>query len=908
MKKACLLLLCFAALQAFAATTLPPLKIEPYSLPNGLTVFLYEDHATPIVSVNINYMVGSKNEKIGKTGFAHLFEHMMFQGSKHFNDDFFKPLQDVGGEVNGATNQDRTRYYEVVPSNYLERALWLESDRMGFLLDAMTQERLDNQRSVVKNEKRQNYDDAPYGKVYGEILKTLYPPDHPYSWTTIGSHEDLDHASLDDVKDFFKTYYTPSNAVLTIAGDFNPAEAKKLIEKYFASIPAGPPVLRLASWVPAIEGIKREVMQDRVQLARLYLMWPTIPQYAAGDAELDLFAKAFGQGKTSRLYQKLVKEKGLVSEISASHDSGQLAGSFQITATALPGKSLQDIEKAVLDEMKAALEKGITKEELEQGQNTYAADFIRGLERVGGFRSISDQIGSYYHYLGRPDAFQWDLDRYQTATQESVLAAARAYLNPRTNYGAIEVYPYGNFKTGAEKVDRDKMPGKSGELALKLPEPKEFTLENGMKVITLPYSELPVASMRLILPVGAYADPKDAPGRASFTAGMLTEGTTTRSAEAITSTLDFLGSTLSVNAGPDGTTMRASALLDKLPETLNLMADVLTHPSFPDKELAIQKKRRASDFMRRQDSVYNIAGATLTKNLYAGHPYGHLDIGTPQSVEKTTAKDLADFHKTYYQPQIATLIFVGNKTPEELKTLLQPFAKAWPKGSLKTPAVPATSAPKEKHLYFVDKPGAAQSLVSVAILGLERTNPDYVPALVFNHLYGGYFGSRLNMNLREEHGYTYGARSQVTALRVKGAWSAGAPVQKDSTAESIAEILKEIQGLLGAKPVTQEEFDKVKGNMVQSQPARYETPEDLASRMEDIALYGLPLDTLNKDYQALLKVTPADVMKIGKKYYQDAKLQVVVVGDKEKVFDKVKALNLGPAVFCDKLGNVIEAK
>ena len=907
MKKAFVLLLLCLSLQALAIT-LPPLKMETYSLPNGMMVCLYEDHSTPIVGVNINYFVGSKNEKPGRTGFAHLFEHMMFQGSKNFPDDYFKPLESVGAFVNGATSQDRTRYMEIVPSNYLERALWLESDRMGFLLDAMTAEKLKNQISVVSNEKRQNYDDAPYGKAYGEILRTLYPPEHPYSWTTIGAIPDLEAATLDDVKDFFRSYYTPNNSILTIAGDFKPAEAKALVEKYFGPIPPGPPVTRIASWTPAINGVKRTVMQDRVQLARITLLWPSMPFYQPGDAELDLFAKAFGQGKSSRLYQKLVKEKGLASDVAAYQNSGQIAGSFQVQVTALPGKSLQEIEAAVLAELKAALAQGITPAEMEQGQNTIAAGFVRSLENVGGFGGISDQIGAYVHYLDKPDMFQWDLDRYQNATLAGVMETARRVLNPDTNYGAVEVYPFGAYKAEAETADRATMPGPQGDLKLEIPKPAEFTLANGLRVITLPYSELPVTALHLVLPSGVWNDPADKPGLASLTGSMLMEGTRTRSAEAIADRLDFLGSTLGVQTGTDGAFVRASSLNDKLPETLELMFDVVLNPAFPEKELGILKKRRASDFMRRQDSLQQIAGATLTKNFYAGHPYGHLDIGTPESVEKMTAADLASFHKKFFQPQAATLIVVGGRSVDELKKLLDPFVKAWPKGDLALKPVAPTVAPKAPKVFFVDKPGAAQSVVSVAVQGLDRTSPDYAAATVLNHIYGGYFGSRLNMNLREDKGYTYGARSRFGAMAARGYWSAGAPVQGTATADSVKEIFNEIKGLAGAKPFEAKEFETVKSNLVQSLPQDLETPTDLAVGMEDVALYKLPLDTLTRDYAALQKVTVSDVQKAAGKYFKDANAAVVVVGDKAKVLDGVKALNLGDIVFCDKLGNPIQAQ
>ncbi|MEJ2367096.1 MAG: pitrilysin family protein [Acidobacteriota bacterium] len=464
---------------------LPKVPYELYRLSNGWTVILADDHSVPIVAVNVNYQVGSKNETPGKTGFAHLFEHMMFQGSKNYNNDYFKPLREAGAFVNGGTNTDRTRYLETVPSAYLERALWLEADRMGFLLDALTQKRLSNQISVVQNERRQRYENAPYGLVREKMMAVLYPPNHPYHWTTIGSMADLQGASMDDVRQFFKTYYAPNNASLCIVGDFDPAAAKKMVEKYFGAIPPGPPVSRLGEWVPSLPGEVTIEMQDRVQLPRTYVAWHTPPWYAADDAALDVFGRILGGAKTSRLYKELVYKRQIAQQAAAFNDASQIAGLFEIIVTPRPGQDAKKVEQAAFDVLNRTLKEGVTQDELDRAVTAITAQYVRSMQSVGGFFSLSDRMNSYYHYRGKPDSFRWDLQRYLDLTVDQVNAAARRYING--NRLIARVTPAGETAPGSSAAatgfDRSVMPGKGTQAAFALPERERFTLTNGLKVI-----------------------------------------------------------------------------------------------------------------------------------------------------------------------------------------------------------------------------------------------------------------------------------------------------------------------------------------------------------------------------------------------------------------------------------------
>ena len=874
--------------------------IETYRLKNGLTVFLLEDHTLPIVAVDVNYNVGSKNEVRGKTGFAHLFEHIMFQGSKHFNDDYFKALQDIGGEVNGATNQDRTRYYEIVPSNYLERALWLESDRMGYLLDALTEERLKNQISVVINEYRQNYENRPYGMVYFELLKAIYPPNHPYSWPTIGYPEDIQSATLNDVIEFFKTYYAVNNATIAIVGDIDKEETKRLVEKYFGSFKPAKPVRFISRWSPRLTENKRIVMKDRVNLPKIYIVFPTTGVFEKYDAELDIIAKVLGENENSRLYKSLVKNKRLASDVSAFQSSSQIAGYFSISATLYPDKDINEAKEAIIKEVEGIIKEGITKSELEQAKNYFKADFIRSLKRIGGFGGIADRINFYYQMTGNPDMFQYDLDRYISATLKSVKEAANEYLiRP---YAEIIVLPEGNLTSLNIDFDRSRMPEEKKEKDFEFESVTKKNTSFGSELYIMPYKKLPLSKLTILIPAGAYLD-KNRPGIANFTASMLTTGTKRYTAEEIQSLLDMLGSTLDSYAEPDYTVITTSFLNENAEKTIELVADILTNPSFKQEEIEILRSRLSNNLLSLQDQMSFIANASLVKQYFANHPYGHLSIGDMEFIKSVNRKEVVDYYKTYYSLEGSKIIYTGGLKESEIENLLMKYLSGWKGNSKSRVDLPGQPVPPEGlKIYFVDRPLSTQSFITFAFNGIMKTDPDYESGYITNTIFGGYFLSRLNMRLREEKGFTYGARSGFRLYKNASIWVATTSVQADSTIDTIKETMNVINEMKRPDSLNEDEINKAKGYVVKKFPIDYETIDSIHSKVTEIAEYDLPLDSITKEYKKLKGISKEDIVKIINRYFNTDNITIIVVGDKKRVFEGLKNISKD-VIELDRLGN-----
>ncbi len=863
--------------------------IETYRLKNGLTVFLLEDHSLPIVAVDVNYNVGSKNEVRGKTGFAHLFEHIMFQGSKHFNDDYFKALQDIGGEVNGATNQDRTRYYEIVPSNYLERALWLESDRMGYLLDSLTEERLKNQISVVINEYRQNYENKPYGMVYSETLKLLFPPHHPYSWPTIGIPEDIAGATLEDVKNFFMTYYSVNNATIAIAGDINREETKKLVEKYFGSFKPAKPIKFISKWTPNLNENKSLVMRENVSLPKIHISFPTTAVFEEYDAELDIIAKVLGANENSRLYKSLVKNRKIASDISAYQSSNQIAGYFTIVATLYPDKNVGEARELIMSEVKSLIKDGITRDELEQAKNYFKSDFIRSLKRLGGFGGITDRMNYYYQMLGNPDMFEYDLNRYMKASLTSVKAAAKKFLSQY--YAEIVVLPEKNLTYSKEELDRSKMPSEKQGKEIKFPEAAKTTVSTGGDLFIMPYTRLPLSYLSIILPVGSSADGKRE-GIANFTANAMLTGTRNLTNEEIQSKLDMLGSTISVNVDADTTTILATFINDKADETLKLLSDILFNPSFDKKEIEILKSRYQNTLLRMTDQLPFIASAAVIKQYFKDHPYGHLTIGNMEFLKTVEREEIIGFYNNHIITAKARFIYSGSFKEEKIKGLVEKYLKGF-KAAEKSgmPDIKRQEKPKGIRIFFANKQNSTQSHIMFAFRGIMRTDSHFESAYITNTIFGGYFLSRLNMRLREEKGFTYGARSNIRFYTNDSLWTISTSVQSDATKETIRETLNVITEMKKGETLSDDELNKAKGYVVKRFPIEYETIDNLHSKLSSIAVFNLPCDSINTEYNRLKTITKADVMKVVSEYFSTENLIIVVAGDKNKVFESLKEIS-----------------
>ncbi len=888
------MLMVIGAGAARATREIPEIAFEKYRLANGLEVILHVDRSLPVVTVNVWYHVGSQNEKAGRTGFAHLFEHLMFEGSQHIP-DFDAPMERVGGSNNGSTSNDRTNYWENLPSHHLELGLWLEADRMGFLLPAMTQEKLDTQRGVVQNEKRQGVDNQPYGRAEELLMQLLYPSDHPYSWAVIGSLEDLSAATMDDVKEFFRQYYTPNNASLCIAGDFDPAVAKRMVDKHFASLPPGPPVSRLVRWMPELRSEKRAVVQDKIELSRLYMAWHTPARYAAGDAGFDLLADILADGKTSRLYRALVYEQEIAQDIAAFQNSRSLGSTFLIVATLRAGRELAELEAVVDAELKKIFEGDITGEELIQAQANREASFIRQLEQVGGFGGKADMLNRYNVFLGDPGRFQWDLDRYAQVTPAEIRALARRYLK-RDQRAVLCFVPQGDPTSRQEGLDRTREPLPLPETAFVPPRIQAATLSNGAGLFLVEDHDLPLLQVSLVLRSGWAADPSGRPGTAALTADMLDEGTQSRPAMAIAGDIRSLGAFLSTESSFDSSEISLNVLKSRLSRGLELMADVVLHPTFPEEELARLKKLYLGRIHQEARQPFVTALKLFFRLLYGEeHPYAqpYTGSGTVASLEAISRADLERFYRRHYAPDNAAFVVVGDMTLTEARSALERIFAAWPRRKVEAPTVPPPTPPDALRIYLMDKPGAAQSALVAGNLALARNHPDFTACEVVNNALGGMFTSRLNANLREEKAFTYGARSFFFGTREPGPFVCYTQVETRHTGASVVEIVKELRDIADTRPLAGAELEASRDNLIKSFPQNFESLSAVAMQVDEIYSYDLSLDSW-ADYAARVrKVDEGVALQAARKYVRADALLIVIVGDRDKIEPDLLGLNLG---------------
>jgi zinc protease len=915
---------------------LPPIKYTEFTLKNGLRVILHEDHSTPIVAVNVWYHVGSKNETEGRTGFAHLFEHMMFQGSKNWNSDYFKPLDAAGANVNGSTNTDRTNYYEVVPSNFLELALFLEADRMGGLLDAMTQEKLDNQRDVVKNERRQRYDNQPYGTANEKIMKLIYPANHPYNWTTIGSLDDLTAASQDDVKGFFRQYYVPNNASLVIAGDFNPKDARAWVTKYFGPIQRGADITRPTNAIPKMDGIIRQEYQDSVQLPRLYKVWHTVAQGHRDEPALDVLASILANGRGSRLQSRLVFDKQISQDVSAGHPTRAIAGTFQITSTARPKspadaeemrtnpqKFLSVIEEEINIEIERIKKEPPTMEEVSRAINRTEAQTIYGLQTVLG---KADSMNSNATFYGTPNRFQQQLDELRAVKPADVMRVANTYL--QANHLVMSIVPRKEKLATTATNNAANKPTSTSQKDMKpqadqtanLPKPKadpKFTLpaiqkqklSNGLEVWLVRQPELPIVSMNMVLKTSGTVDPAGKTGLASMTSNLINTGTKTRSAIDISNGLSDIGATLGTSSGWDSANVSIQTLTKNLDKALDIFSDVIVNPAFPEKELETARQRALIGLRQRRDNPNAIANVVYNSLLYGKkHPYGNVLGGDEASIKSFSQADLMKFYQTYYRPNNATLIVVGDATMATLKPKLEKAFAGWQSANVPTMDIPSAAVFDKPGIYVVDKPGAAQSVISIGQVGVSRDNPDFFALQVMNDMLGGSFSSRLNMNLREEKGYTYGAGSGFAFRRGSGPFTASADVQTAVTKESVMEFMKELRGIRGERPVTAEELQTSKQSLIRSFPQSFETNGQMANALSTLVVYNLTDSYYNEYMTRVNAVTLADISRVANKYLTPDKMAVVIVGDRQAIEPGLRGIeNWGKSIaFLDAEGNPIK--
>jgi len=864
---------------------------KKFVLDNGLTVLIHEDHKAPVVAANIWYHVGSKNEKPGKTGFAHLFEHLMFNGSEHHKTDYFKAVDKVGAtDLNGTTSNDRTNYFETVPTSSLDQILWLESDRMGYMVNAIDQKTLDEQRGVVQNEKRQG-ENAPYGRTEDAICKATYPAGHPYSWTVIGSMEDLNAASLDDVKEWFKTYYGPNNAVLVIAGDIKTEEALEKVKKYFGGLQAGPPVTKFTSWPAKRIGTQREVMQDRVPQSRLYMVW-NMPEDGSRDANmLDIASSVLAGGKTSRLYKRLVYTDQIASNVYAWAGTNEIGGQFQIIATAKPGVELSKIEEVINEEMNKFLKDGPTEQELEKVKAKTYSYFVQGFERVGGFGGKSDILATYQTYYNNPDYYKVVLQQQMDATPADVKKVANDWLTDGVYI--LSVVPFTDPKPTTADADRTKLPELDTPPTPTFPSFQRATLSNGMNIILAERHAIPALNMELQFNAGTAADIFAKPGTAKLFGSVLDEGTKTRSSMEISEEMESLGSRMGAGSSLDRTYLYLNTLKGNLDKSFAVFTDVLLNPTFPEKEFDRLRKDQLVSIKQEQARPNSIAFRVLPQFLYgSSHPYSNplTGSGYESSVSSITRDDLVKFYKDWITPNNATLIVVGDITMSELKPKLEAAFKDWKKGTNPKKQIATVALPAKPTIYFINRPQAQQSVVMAANLAPEANKMNDAAVDLANSIIGGEFTSRINMNIREDKHWSYGARTFVFETAAQQPFIATTSVQSDKTKETIQEIEKELTGFTGGNPATTEEFSTNQNNKLLQIPGTYETGDAVLNTISKIVANNLK-DTYPQDNAKNLKNAKlTDIQQVAKTIIKPNQLTWVVVGDKDKVLDSVKSL------------------
>jgi zinc protease len=878
---------------------------KKFVLKNGLTLLVHEDRKAPIVAVNVWYHVGSKNEKAGRTGFAHLFEHLMFNGSEHFNDDYFKVLERLGAtDLNGTTNEDRTNYFQNVPTSALDTVLWMESDRMGHLLGAITQARLDEQRSVVQNEKRQS-ENEPYGKVDLAMVDATFPKGHPYSWSVIGSMDDLSAASLDDVKGWFSGYYGAANAVLVLAGDIDPETARQKVEKYFGDIPSGPPVTKHQAWIAKRSGEQRQVMEDRVPQARIYMVW-NVPQWGTADADLlGLAANILSTGKTSRLYKRLVYDEQIATSVTASLDSREIASQFYIMAQARPGVELANVEKAIREELARLLKDGPTAAELERVKTQRRAAFIRGVERIGGFGGKSDVLAQGEVYAGNPESYAATLRRVVDATPAGVRDAASRWL--ADGVYLLEVQPFPEFETTPSTVDRTAVPKAGAPPVVRFQKFERATLSNGMKIIVAERQSVPQVNLTLLVDSGYASDQLALPGTASLALDMMDEGTTTRSALQIAEELAGLGATMGLGADLDTGFVSLSALKDKLDPSLAIFGDVILNPAFPGAELERLRRRRVAQIQQEGAQPIGIALRVLPGLIYGpDHAYGLplTGSGTIESVGKITRDSLVTFHRDWFKPGNVTIVVVGATTMADIKPRLEKLFAAWKPGTVPTKNVRAVPLAKAPAVYVIDRPGAEQSLILAGHVAPPKANPDEIAIEAMNAILGGQFISRINMNIREDKHWSYGAQTLFWEARGQRPFIVFAPVQTDKTKESIQEIQKELRGILGEIKVTEDELGAAKNALVLTLPGQWETMAAIGGSLQQLVTYGLAEDYFDTYGAKVGALGVADIARAAKSAVHPESVVWVVVGDRQKIEAGLKTLGFGEIRLLDTDGKV----
>lgn len=854
---------------------------------------------------NIWYHVGSKNEKPGKTGFAHLFEHIMFTGSQHY-DNFDKVMQTVGGgSNNGTTNNDRTNFFENFTSTGLDRVLWVESDRMGFLLNGLDSNKVEVQRGVVQNEKRQG-DNQPYAIAEELTIKSTYPSNHPYSWSVIGSMEDLSAASLDDVKEWFRTYYGPNNAIMTIVGDVNTDDVLQKVKKYFGPIPASPPISKHSEWIAKMTGTHVQTAQDRVPQARLQKTW-NVPGWGTKDITyLELLSSILTNGVSSRLYKRLVYDEQLCTEIWSYNNGGEIGQQFFIGANAKPDVSLGKVDTIIDEELNKIFSTGVTAAELELAKTTYFSSFIKGMERIGGFGGKSDILAESMTYGGSPEYYKKIQALTKAATPGDIQKAAKDWL--MDGQYILNITPYPEYSSVESSLDRTEMPPVANPTLPSFPAVKQFTLSNGLKVYLAERHDAPLVSMSVMFDAGFEADQFAQPGTAQLMSSMMNEGTTKRTAVQISDLANSLGADLSVSSGITNTFVGLRALKTNLDPSIELMSDVMLHPTFPETNFERVKKEQIIGIEQEKADPYSLIYRILPQVMFGkGHPDSNPGSGSgfENTVTKITRDDLVKFHDTWLGVNNATIVIAGDVTETEIKPILEKYLSSWKAHDVPKKNIPTVTASTNPTVYIIDMPDAEQTQINAALLSPAPNTAGYEAMQLMNTMLGGSFLSRMNMNLREDKHWSYGAFSFFQETNHQGLFISNAGVQTDKTKESLVEMQKELTQINGAKPITQDEFNKEQMATMLEIPGRWETNGSIRAFLQNAIINHRGVEYPSKYASIMQNLKLEEIRNAATNLVKPQHLTWLIIGDRKKIEAGVRELNLGTVKILDKDGNEI---
>lgn len=891
---------------------------EKYQLANGLTLIIHEDHSDPLVRVDVTYHVGSAREEVGKSGFAHFFEHMMFQGSENVKDEeHFKIITEAGGTLNGTTNRDRTNYFETVPSNQLELMLWLEADRMGFLLDAVTQKKFEVQRSTVKNEKGQNYDNRPYGRWREINAAALYPYGHPYSWLTIGKLEDLDRVDVNDLKRFFLRWYGPNNATVTVGGDVKPKQVIKLVEKYFGSIKVGPSVKNMKLPVVKLDKDRYVSYIDRnIRFPALLVTYPSVPQYSEDEAALDCLAGILGTGRKSYFYNKFVKTRKAI-QASVFHSNSELAGEFTMFVLPFPGTTLASFEKQMREALKEFEKNGVTDEDVQKFKAQYESRTINSLASVSGKVA---QLAAYQTFTGNPNQIKKQLKKYTSLTKEDVMRAYNKYIKgkfavyqsvlpktmkgmaaqkdnfkpqtegknpfPTTNYSGLA------YKRPTDNFNRSKRPVPGQAPLVNVPEFWKTEL-NGMKVIGTKSDEIPTVTLRFSIKGGQKLDANNLKkvGLASLTSSMMNEATQKYTSTEISEELRKLGSNISFFSDDDNTYIQVSSLKKNLSATLKLLEEKLLRPRFDERDFKRVKKQALEGAKASSKQPQAIANNVYRKLLYTDKDVRRYPTsGTELTILNITLDDVKKFYADNYSPSVTQLVVVGDVNQNDIMDDLK-FLNNWKKKKVKINKLPKPAKIDKTKIYLVDKQSAPQSEIRIGYMTNMKYDAtgEYYKSYLMNYPLGGAFNSRINLNLREDKGYTYGARSFFSSDEDPGPFTASAGVRGNVTDSSVVEFMKEIKGYYKGG-ITKEELEFMKKSIGQRDARSYETPFQKASFLDRILTYDLDKDFVKKQKKIIDKIKKKEINALIKKHVNPEKMNILVVGDKASVEPGLKKI------------------